>query len=185
MTSPAGTRLTLSSVAQCRGLNSLYVQHVATDALLGLVADTAPRLTILDISHSAAVTDAGLLHLTRGCCYLRELYFNPQAPPGPAPEQLVSPHTISSLLRHLPMLQVPQIDQDQETRFPTFVTRKLLFSAKRDRNMTLMTLTTHSYWDTGTCIVQCKILCRFADMKVDMYTHCAAGGGPDQPAPRH
>ena len=164
MTSPAGTRLTLSSVAQCRGLNSLYVQHLATDALLGLVADTAPRLTILDISHSAAVTDAGLLHLTRGCCYLRELYFNPQAPPGPAPEQLVSPHTISSLLRHLPMLQVPQIDQDQETRSPTFVTRKLLFSAKRDRNMTLMTLLIH----TGTCIVKYKILCRFADMGVDM-----------------
>ena len=151
-------------MAQCRGLNSLYVQHLATDALLGLVADTAPRLTILDISHSAAVTDAGLLHLTRGCCYLRELYFNPQAPPGPAPEQLVSPHTISSLLRHLPMLQVPQIDLDQETRSPTFVTRKLLFSAKRDRNMTLMTLLIH----TGTCIVKYKILCRFADMGVDM-----------------
>ena len=152
-------------MAQCRGLNSLYVQHLATDALLAVVADTAPRLTILDISHSAAVTDAGLLHLTRGCSYLRELYFNPQgAPPGPAPEQLVSPHTISSLLRHLPMLQVTCSDQDQDTRCPTFVTRKLLFSAKRDRNMTLMTLLIH----TGTCIVQCKILCRFADMTVDM-----------------
>ena len=101
---------------------------------------------------------------TRGCCYLRELYFNPQAPPGPAPEQLVSPRTISSLLRHLPMLQVPQIDQDQETRSPTFLTRKLLFSAKRDRNMTLMTPLIH----TGTCIVKYKILCRFADMGVDM-----------------
>ena len=103
---------------------------------------------------------------TRGCCYLRELYFNPQAPPGPAPEQLVSPRTISSLLRHLPMLQVPQIDQDQETRFLTFVARKLLFSAKRDRNrnMTLMTLLIH----TGTCIVQCKILYRYVDTKVDM-----------------
>ena len=90
-------------MAQCRGLNSLYVQHLATDALLAVVADTAPRLTILDISHSAAVTDAGLLHLTRGCSYLRELYFNPHSQPA---DRQIRPRVIACLLTHLEMLQV-------------------------------------------------------------------------------
>ena len=42
-------------------LNSMYIQHIATDCLLRVVADTCTRLTILDISFSRQVTDLGLL----------------------------------------------------------------------------------------------------------------------------
>ena len=102
-----------SSLAHCESLNSLYIQHIATDCLLRVVANTCTRLTILDISFSSKVTDQGLLQLCgplgdsgdsdppKGCKYLRELYFNPQ----PADSQIRA-QVIASLLRHLHMLQV-------------------------------------------------------------------------------
>jgi len=111
------------------GLNSLYIQHIATDEMLRHVADTCNRLTILDISYSSSVTDIGLVHLcgplvgagpghghtTTGCKYLRELYFNPQ---NSSSEHQIMPQVIACLLRHLPLLQVvdlsnlhPGIDQ--------------------------------------------------------------------------
>jgi len=129
LTSPAGNSLILSSLSQCSGLNSLYIQHIATDEMLRHVADTCNRLTILDISYSSSVTDIGLVHLcgplvgagpghghtTTGCKYLRELYFNPQ---NSSSEHQIMPQVIACLLRHLPLLQVvdlsnlhPGIDQ--------------------------------------------------------------------------
>ena len=117
LTSDVGARLARDSLAQCQGLNSLYVQHIATDKMLRVVADTCTRLTILDISFSREVTDIGLVHLCgpltgagrpsepppKGCKYLRELYFNPQLQPG---EKQIMPQVIACLLRHLHMLQV-------------------------------------------------------------------------------
>jgi len=129
LTSKSGTKLTLSSLSQCSGLNSLYLQHIATNDMLHVVSNTCQRLTILDISYSSKVTDIGLVHLCGmlsgaargidiapiGCKYLRELYFNPQN--QPLSEQIM-PQVISCLLRHLSMLQVvdltnlhPGIDQ--------------------------------------------------------------------------
>lgn len=115
--SHAGSALTLSSLAECRALNSLYMQHVATNELLYVVANTCRRLTLLDISYSTQVTDIGLVHLCGvlagtsrtlqpapvGCRYLRELYFNPQCQSS---EEQVMPRVIACLLRHLPLLQV-------------------------------------------------------------------------------
>jgi len=112
-----GTALTLSCLAECSSLSSLYMQHVATNEMLYVVANTCRRLTLLDISHSTQVTDIGLVHLcgllsgtTRalqpapvGCRYLRELYFNPQCH---SEEDQIMPRVISCLLRHLPLLQV-------------------------------------------------------------------------------
>ena len=117
LTSPPGARLTLTCLAQCSGLSSLYIQHIATDAMLRVVADTCTRLTLLDISFSSEVTDIGLVHLCgplvgagpgssrapAGCKYLRELYFNPQ---NSEKENQIMPQVIACLLRHLPMLQV-------------------------------------------------------------------------------
>ena len=127
LTSSPGQALVRSSLAQCEGLNSLYVQHIATDGLLRVVADTATRLTILDISFSREVTDQGLVHLCgplvgdvypgepgdsgpppRGCRYLRELYFNPHSQSA---DREIRPQVIACLLRHLHMLQV----RNQET----------------------------------------------------------------------
>jgi len=129
LTSGPGSILNLSCLSQCRGLNALYIQHIATDEMLHVVADTCTRLTILDISFSKQVTDIGLVYLcgplvgagrgpgpsTLGCKYLRELYFNPQKQPI---EHQIMPQVIACLLRHLPMLQVvdltnlhPGIDQ--------------------------------------------------------------------------
>ena len=120
LTSPQGTQLTLTSLGQCSGLSSLYIQHIATDAMLRVVADTCPRLTLLDISFSSMVTDIGLVHLCgplmgagsgsgrapAGCKYLRELYFNPQ---NSEKENQIMPQVIACLLRHLPMLQVSSL----------------------------------------------------------------------------
>ena len=118
LTSGPGAGLTLSCLSQCAGLNSLYIQHIATDDMLRVVSNTCPRLTLLDISFSSSVTDIGLVYLcgplvgagpgakTVGCKYLRELYFNPQNQPI---EQQIMPTVISCLLRHLPMLQVQKI----------------------------------------------------------------------------
>ena len=117
LTSEPGLQLTLTSLAQCSGLSSLYIQHIATDAMLAVVADTCPRLTLLDISFSSLVTDIGLVHLCgplvgagpgssrapTGCKYLRELYFNPQ---NSEKENQIMPQVIACLLRHLHMLQV-------------------------------------------------------------------------------
>ena len=119
LTSGPGSILNLSCLSQCRGLNALYIQHIATDEMLHVVADTCTRLTILDISFSKQVTDIGLVYLcgplvgagrgpgpsTLGCKYLRELYFNPQKQPI---EHQIMPQVIACLLRHLPMLQVNQ-----------------------------------------------------------------------------
>ena len=83
--------------------------------MLRVVANTCPRLTVLDISFSHQVADMGLVYLcgplvgagpgspTLGCKYLRELYFNPQ---NETIEHQIMPTVISCLLRHLPMLQV-------------------------------------------------------------------------------
>jgi len=117
LSSETGNKLTLSCLSQCSGLNSLYLQHIATNDMLHVVANTCQRLTILDISYSSRVTDIGLVHLCGmlsgaargidiapiGCLYLRELYFNPQT--QPLSEQIM-PQVIACLLRHLPMLQV-------------------------------------------------------------------------------
>ena len=116
LTSEPGSQVTLTCLSQCQGLNSLYIQHIATDEMLRVVSDTCTRLTILDISFSSGVTDMGLVylcgplvgagpshgHTTLGCKYLRELYFNPQ---NPSAEQIM-PQVIACLLRHLTMLQV-------------------------------------------------------------------------------
>ena len=113
LTSSQGQALVRSSLAHCEGLNSLYMQHVATDSLLRVVADTCTRLTILDISFSRQVTDQGLVQLCgppaaqalapRGCKYLRELYFNPHSQPA---DRQIRPRVIACLLTHLEMLQV-------------------------------------------------------------------------------
>lgn len=116
LTSGPGSQLALTSLSQCKGLSSLYIQHIATDAMLSVVADTCPRLTLLDISFSSCVTDLGLVHLCgplvgagqpgrppAGCKYLRELYFNPQ---NSEMGNQIMPQVIACLLRHLPMLQV-------------------------------------------------------------------------------
>ena len=119
LTSQPGQALVRSSLAHCEGLNSLYIQHIATDCLLRVVADTCTRLTILDISFSRQVTDLGLVQLcgplvgaatspgdsppARGCKYLRELYFNPQNQPA---DRQIRAQVIACLLRHLDMLQV-------------------------------------------------------------------------------
>ena len=115
LTSQPGRALVRSSLAHCESLNSLYIQHIATDCLLRVVADTCTRLTILDISFSSKVTDQGLLQLCgplgdsgdsdppKGCKYLRELYFNPQNQPA---DSQIRAQVIASLLRHLHMLQV-------------------------------------------------------------------------------
>lgn len=129
LTSKIGTNLTLSCLSQCSGLNSLYLQHIATNEMLHVIANTCQKLTILDISYSSKVTDIGLVHLCGmlsgsargidqapiGCKYLRELYFNPQ---NTALSEQIMPQVIACLLRHLPMLQVvdltnlhPGIDQ--------------------------------------------------------------------------
>lgn len=117
LSSQAGSALTLSCLTECSSLSALYMQHVATNSMLYVVATTCKRLTLLDISHSTQVTDIGLVHLcgmlsgTRramqptptGCRYLRELFFNPQCQPA---EEQIMPRVIACLLRHLPLLQV-------------------------------------------------------------------------------
>ena len=117
LTSQPGARLARASLAQCDGLNSLYVQHIATDDMLKVVADTCSKLTILDISFSSEVTDIGLVYLCgplvgagrssetppKGCKYLRELYCNPQ---HRQEGKQIMPQVIACLLRHLQMLQV-------------------------------------------------------------------------------
>eukprot|EP00090_Calanus_glacialis_P008751 TRINITY_DN17102_c0_g1_i3.p1 TRINITY_DN17102_c0_g1~~TRINITY_DN17102_c0_g1_i3.p1 ORF type:complete len:573 (-),score=118.32 TRINITY_DN17102_c0_g1_i3:206-1924(-) len=141
LTSKTGTKLTLSCLSQCNGLNSLYIQHIATNDMLHVISNTCQRLTILDISYSSKVTDIGLVHLCGmlsgaargidkapiGCKYLRELYFNPQNQP---PSEQIMPQVISCLLRHLPMLQVvdltnlhPGIDQYYRGNTKDFNTR--------------------------------------------------------------
>jgi len=117
LSSSPGINLSLSCLSECSSLNILYMQHVATNELLYVVANTCRRLTLLDISHSNKVTDIGLVHLCGvlsgtsrtlqpapvGCRYLRELYFNPQCQPA---EEQIMPRVIACLLRHLPLLQV-------------------------------------------------------------------------------
>jgi len=117
LSSPPGINLSLSCLSECSSLNMLYMQHVATNELLYVVANTCRRLTLLDISYSDKVTDIGLVHLCGvlsgtsrtlqpapvGCRYLRELYFNPQCQPA---EEQIMPRVIACLLRHLPLLQV-------------------------------------------------------------------------------
>jgi len=114
-----GEKMLRDSLAECSGLSSLYLHHLATNSLLYCVSNTCRRLTLLDISYSDQVTDIGLVHLcgmlsgtTRclqsapvGCKYLRELYFNPQGP-GTGIDDQIMPRVISCLLRHLPNLQV-------------------------------------------------------------------------------
>jgi len=117
LSSSPGINLSLSCISECSSLNMLYMQHVATNELLYVVANTCRRLTLLDISYSHKVTDIGLVHLCGvlsgtsrtlqpapvGCRYLRELYFNPQCQPA---EEQIMPRVIACLLRHLPLLQV-------------------------------------------------------------------------------
>ena len=45
LTSEPGLQLTLTSLAQCSGLSSLYIQHIATDAMLAVVAQTCTGRT--------------------------------------------------------------------------------------------------------------------------------------------
>ncbi len=97
LSSPMGGGLLLDCLSQLSGLSSLTLHRVCTNEMLFVVADSCPRLQCLDVSHSAGVTDLGLVHLggvdqgghhhyqekylpkpRKGCRYLRELRFNPQ-----------------------------------------------------------------------------------------------------------
>jgi len=117
VSSPAGSSLILSCLSQLDSLSSLYLQQVATNDMLYVIATVCTRLVLLDISYSQDVTDIGLVHLCgllkvpagtvqsgpRGCKYLRELYFNPQSSNT---QELIMPRVTACLLRHLPRLQV-------------------------------------------------------------------------------
>lgn len=98
----------LQAFSQLSGLTYLTLHKICTDSILEIVSETCSRLQVLDVSHSDAITDLGLLQLCGnprqlrakfGCQYLRELRFNPC-------KQSIMPRVVAHLLKHLSFLEV-------------------------------------------------------------------------------
>lgn len=66
MAAAVSSHLLLECIGHLANLVSLTLHALANNIMLHLIAETCTKLQILDISHSADVTDLGLLYLCGG-----------------------------------------------------------------------------------------------------------------------